>query len=497
MNTLDNLKAKAVKGAGINVIIQFLGLITNTVSVIILARLLTPKDFGLVAMVTAFSIWLMNFGENGFAEYIIQKREISKEEVNSIFWLHVLISSVFAVGFSLFGICLVNFYSEPSLLGISVAMAISFILIAFTTSPLAMLKKEMKFKPIAFVRLTAAVLSVSFAIAAALIGMSYWAIVIRQLTALVVVMVGAWVLCPWRPKRPQIIKALEGFKYSLKVYANFSLSYAMRNIDKVLLGKFYGSEILGNYDRGYQLSMIPLNNLLTPLHNVALATLSRLKEDEKQFISYYSKAVGMVSFLGTAAALVLTLSANDIIYLLLGPEWSGTGSVVMAFGPGIAAMFIYGTHSWLHLSLGTPGRWLRWNIFSTIFTVTVFVIAARYGAVAMAIAYSATAYILVVPAIWYGGYPIGLELKSVISSLWANFASAILIFALWIIASKYWLELIEHSGNLILLFKISTVSIVALFLYLVLVVLFQRSFQSIRDISTFVKIFVGKSKDKS
>ena len=201
------LKAKAVKGAGINVVTQSVGLVFNTVSVIILARLLPPKDFGLVAMVTAFSVWLMNFGGNGFTEYIVQKSDITKEEINSIFWLHVLIASTLAILFTIFGIFLVDFYSEPALSGISAAMSISFIFMGLCTTQLALLQREMKFKSIALIGLTAIILSIICAISAAVAGMSYWAIVIRQLTIPGVTMVGAWILCSWRPGLPSISKA--------------------------------------------------------------------------------------------------------------------------------------------------------------------------------------------------------------------------------------------------------------------------------------------------
>lgn len=493
--TTDNLKAKAVKGAGINVVAQFAGFLCHTVGVIVLARLLTPKDFGLVAMVTAFSLFFSNFGVNGFPEYIIQKEHISKEEVNAIFWLHIFISGILALCFAFFGFFLVHFYSEPVLWGIAAAMSTSFVLMAFSTSQLALLKRDMQFTSIACIELVAVILSIVFAIVAAYGGMTYWAVVIRQLTIPVVFVIGAWILCPWRPGYPAHTSlALPGLKYALQVYGNFTVGYLTRNIDKVLLGKYHGSEILGNYDRAYHLSMMPLGQLLSPLHSVALSTLSRLINDRERFVSYFTKAVAMVSFLGTLAALILTLSAEDLILLLLGPAWNQAGRVVMAFGPGIAAMLIYGTHTWLHLSLGTPGRWLRWNIFSSIFTITAFVIAAPYGAVAMAIAYSATAYVLVVPSLWYAGRPIGFSVQQVIGSLWAYFASALLVCISWLYLSSYWLPLKELLTDISLLNRVLMTSFAAAFFYICLVILLQRSFRSISELASFIDIFLSRKK---
>lgn len=489
----DNLKAKAVKGAGINVAAQFVGFISHTVGVIVLARLLKPTDFGLVAMVTAFSLWFMNFGGNGFTEFIIQKEHISKEEINSIFWLHIFIASLLAICFTFFGSFLVEFYSEPALLGIAAAMSTSFVFMALSTSQFALLKREMQFTSIAVVELVAVISSIVFSIAAAVGGMTYWAVVIRQLTVPVVLVIGAWILCPWRPGYPaRPSRALPGLKYAVQVYCNFSLGYLARNIDKVLLGRFHGSEILGNYDRAYHLSSLPANQLLSPLHGVALATLSRLINDKERFITYYTKAVAMVSFLGTLAALILTLSAEDLILMLLGPAWSDAGRVVMAFGPGVAAMLIYGTHSWLHLSLGTPNRWLRWNLFASVITITAFIIAAPYGAVAMAIAYSATAYVLIVPALWYAGRPIGFSVKEVIDSLWAYFASALLVCISWFYLFAYWLPLKDLLANNSLLNRVLMTSLIATFLYVTIVILLQRSLHSIREIASFIGVFISR-----
>jgi PST family polysaccharide transporter len=491
--TKESLKTKAIKGAGINIATQFAGLICHTAGVIVLGRLLTPKDFGLVAMVTAISLWFMNFGLNGFTEYIMQKEQIRNEDINSIFWLHLLISCILAISFSFFGIFLVKFYSEPALLWVSIAMATSFIFTALFTSHSALLKRNMEFTSIAIVGLVAIILSVVFSIAAAVFGMSYWAIVIRQLTLPVVTVIGAWWLCQWRPTYPKILKNYSALKYAIQVYGNFSIGYVMRNIDKVLLGKFHGTAVLGNYDRAYHLSMMPVGQLLTPLHSVALSTLRQLINEKARFIAYYSKAVAMVSFLGTAAALIITVSANDLILLLLGPTWKESGVVVMAFGPGIAGMLIYGTHAWLHLSLGTPERWLRWNFFSAIITVAGFAIAAPYGGVAMALAYSITAYILIVPALWYAGKPVGLRLKVLVASLWPYFFSAVITFGLWLLLTISCGSFInETAGSTYLLIKILTVSIAVLLLYLIFVFIFQRSLRSVTDVAELIRLFLGR-----
>ncbi|MCK7489987.1 MAG: oligosaccharide flippase family protein [Anaerotruncus sp.] len=122
------LKNKAIRGASVNIAAQSVAIACQTVGAVILARLLGPTDFGLVAIVTAFSTWIANFGVNGFTEYIIYRPDLSKDEVVSIYWLHVLIASVLTAGFVGFGFALVGIYRQPRLSGIAAAMAASFVL---------------------------------------------------------------------------------------------------------------------------------------------------------------------------------------------------------------------------------------------------------------------------------------------------------------------------------------------------------------------------------
>ncbi len=491
--TTDDLKKKAIRGGGINVALNSVGFVFHAGGVIVLARLLTPKDFGLVAMVTAFSAWIMNFGINGFTEYIIQKKDINTEEINAIFWLHLSIASFLSVCFILFGFFLNVFYKEPALSAIAAVMASSFVLHALFTCHFALLQREMKFAYIAVVELMGIILSIFLSIAAAINGMGYWAVVTRQLTLTVVAVVAAWIIRPWSPQRPKnLANAIPALKYAFKVYCNFSLSYLMRNIDNVLLGKFHGATVLGNYDRAYYLSQLPANQLLRPLTGVALATLSRLRDVKKKFITYYTKAVSTVSFLGTIAAVVLMLTAHDLVLLILGPAWKETGRVLMALAPGIAAVLVSSTNAWLHLSLGQPGRWLRWNIVATIITIIAFVIAVPYGAVAMGIAVSAKTYILLLPGLWYAGRPIGLNISTVLRGVLPYFVAGLSTTLVWLYLPAF---LPTFNDILTCLSPLSRVIItvcIAPLLYLTMVIILQRSFVSIRELIALLKIFLSR-----
>jgi len=482
-----SLKSKAIRGASVNIAAQSVAIACQTVGAVVLARLLGPTDFGLVALVTAFSTWIANFGVNGFTEYIISRSDLGRDEVVSIYWLHVVIASALTAAFAAFGFALVGIYRQPALSGIAAVMGSSFVFYALSTTPLALLKREMKFAKVALAELSGVVLSYVLAIGAAVAGLHYWAIVIRQLTPAAVLVVAAWILNPWRPKGPiRLKRALSGLKYAVKVYANLALGLLSNGLDKMLLGKFHGASLVGNYDRAYSIFSMPAAQLLTPLHNVALASLSRLQNDRAKFSAYFAKAISLVSFPGVLASVLLTILAHDLVALLLGRNWVEAGFVVVALGPGIAAQLLYGSSAWLHLSLGTPDRWLRWNVVAMAVTIILFVLAAPRGAVAMAAALSARNYILVVPAIWYGGRPIRLSLGTFLGNIWPYFLSGGLVLASWFLVLGRWLAgltMLKGSGLFVRMLVSSGLVTV---LYLALVVLLQRSFRSIRDVLALI-----------
>lgn len=492
LNT-ENLKSKAIKGAGINVVSHFIGFLFHAGGAILLARLLVPNDFGLVAMVAAFSMLPLNFGFNGFTEFIIQKKSLDNAEINSIFWTHVIISFALSILFILFGFFLVDFYSEPALHGIAAALSTGFILAALYTTPRALLKRNMEFSSLAIGDLSAGILSIIFAIIAAVCGMSYWAIVVRQLSHSLIQVVVAWTLCSWRFGRPRnLAYSLPALKYALKVFSNFILTYFSRNVDKIILGKFHGSMTLGYYDRAYYLSQLPATQLVTPLTSVALSTLARLRQDKPKFEAFYLRAVSTISFIGTVAAVVLMLTAEDLVLLLLGPAWMQTGKVLMVLSAAIAATLLSGTNSWLHLSLGKPGRWLRWNITAAAITIGAFSIAAPYGAVAMGIAYSAKSYILLLPGLWYAGRPIGLSPRKLFYSVWPYFIAAVLVCLSWLYLSANWPLLKDLLSEMHLVVRIVFVALVSSALYVALVAMIERSFKSVFDVASLVKSFLAR-----
>ena len=161
-------------------------------------------------------------------------------------------------------------------------------------------------------------------------------------------------------------------RFAAKVYGQFSVRYSTQNIDNLLVGWQFNAAALGFYKKAYDLFALSASQLTAPLDNVALAALSRLNQDPARFRRYLANSLGIIAFVGMAVSADLTLVGKDVVRLVLGPQWSESGRIFELFGPGIGAMLLYSTVGWIHLSIGKPGRWLRWTSSGARVTVSLF-----------------------------------------------------------------------------------------------------------------------------
>jgi len=463
------------------------------VGTIVLARLLTPDDFGLVAMVAALYMLLQNLGVNGFIEAIISAKEINHKQISTLFWVNVGLCIALTLLLMALAPLIARFYKEPRLESITIAIAFSIILAGLSTQHSALLRRNMRFYHTSANHVSAMVISTIVAIALALLGCRYWSLVARDVTFRLAFAAGAWILCQWRPALPALgTGVMPLLKFVMNAYGNFSMNYFSRNLEKVLIGWRYGTQSLGYYGRAYHLFATPANQLSAPLTNVVLAALSRLRSDPERYRRSYLNSISMIAFVGMALSATLTLIGSDLILLLLGSQWNKAGQIFTAFGPCIGLMLIYATHGWLHLSLGRPDRWFRWSIIAFIVTALCFVIGLPFGALGVAIAFTASFYVLIGPGLWYAGRPIHLGLFSIISAIWKYCVSALGAGLLcWFVLYSFGLTSnIFVESNILIRLLISCLLCISI--YLLLVVGF---YQGTKPIAQFISLLYDMVPD--
>lgn len=478
-----DLKKKAIRGAGATVFSQVAVYGIQMIGTVILARLLSPDDFGLVAMVTVFSILLQNFGMRGFTEATMQSEEIDRSKISTLFWIHVAISTALLTLFISLSPLIAWFYNEPRLKLIVIIISLNFIFNALSTQHLALLRRNLQFYRVSANEIIAAISSVIIAILLASQGWGYWALVARRMTLIAATTVGAWILCRWFPSLPAFGTGVkEMLKFGINTYGNFVMNYFSRNLDKILIGWKHGAQSLGNYERAYYLFVMPVNQSSYPLTSVAVAALSRLRDDPEKFSNYYLKALSVLSLLGMLLSAVLTLIGKDFILLLLGSQWTKAGEIFTVFGPAVGILLVYGTHGWLHLSLGNADKWFRWGLLELLISFLAFLIGLPFGALGVAIAYTLSFYILIGPGLWYAGRPIKISFLTIVRVIWKHYLSGFLAFAFsWIIFYH-----VEFSYEIFIkmhvLSRISVASVFCTILYFLFMFILYRSFSPMLDL---------------
>jgi PST family polysaccharide transporter len=405
-------------------------LLIQIASTVVLARILTPSDFGVVTMVTTFSLLFSNFGYNGFTEAILQRSELDEALCSNLFWISVGCGTLLTVAFAAGGTLLAHFYRDPRVTHVAMGASLSIVLTSLSVVHLALLKRSMRFTALAANDITARFLSVGLSVALAAAGWGYWALVAGIVALPLSTSMGGWLLCRWAPRLPRKGEGTGSMvKFAMHTYGRFSFNYFSRNTDNLLVGWYFNATTLGFYKKAYDLFALSANQLTVPMTDVCVSTLSRLNRDWPRYRKYVVTAVEVIAFIGMGLGGGLTLTGRDVIRVLLGPKWGETGRIFTYFGPGVGLMLLYATHGWIHLSIGRADRWLRWGIVEFIVTVTMFFIGLHWGPVGVASAWTLSFAILLVPAYWYAWKPTNVGFGPVLAVIWRFPLAALLVGA--------------------------------------------------------------------
>ena len=480
----SELRRLSIRGAAVTISAAALSLIFRVGGTVVLARLLTPGDFGVVTMVTTFSLLLVSVGLNGFTEAVIQSEHLDRYTASNLFWINAGAGLLLATGFAAGGSLMATFYKNTLVTNVAIGVSGTIFIQSASCIHLALLKRAMRFAAISANELVALAVYSVVSIALAIAGFGYWSLVVALIANALSLVIGAWYLCRWVPSTPRRDgKTATIIRFAAKVYGQFGVAYCQQNIDNLIVGWRFNTIELGLYKKAYDLFALSASQLTAPVNDVAFATLSRLNQDQDRFRRYLANSLGMVALIGMAASAELTLVGRHVVRLLLGAKWAKSGEIFEMFAPGIGAMLLCSAIGWIHLPLGRPGRWLRWNLIAFVLTVVLFIIALPWGSAAIAAAWSGSYWILVIPGFWYAGRPIGFGIEDFVNATWRYPAAALLagLTTAWIIRpTSLWPTPLTTGAAVAAILSISTVLGV---LYVCAVILLHWGLAPIRQLT--------------
>jgi len=411
---------------------QMANLGINGLGIIVLARLLTPADHGLIAIVLAITGFFLIFRDAGLPAATIQVLDINHGQLTNVFWINFALSFLVATILAILAPVIAWFYNDTRLLLITLVLALPFIISGAASQHVAMLKRRMQFARIAVLEVSGALIANLLGVVAAYFGAGYWSIVLVPITFSAVSSSLAWVLSGWRPGWPRTQFAIRDvLRFGAHITAFDVVNYFARNADKLLIAKAYGAASVGLYAKAYQLFLLPLSQIKGPAVAVALPAMSRLQKQPEQFRAYYIRLLEVLAFSTIPMAAFLFVAAEPLIRILLGQNWMGVLPILQILAIGGLVQSVETTRGVVMLALGQSDKYLRYGIFRSIYTAASFVFGLRWGPTGVATAYVVAGYIALIPSLAYcfRGTPIKVSdfLRAIAPSLFATLVSMAIV----------------------------------------------------------------------
>jgi PST family polysaccharide transporter len=429
------MRAKATKGAAFTGVAQVYRTAINFASSIVLARLLTPADFGLVAMVSSCVALVTLIQDLGLNQATIQRERISQKQMSALFWISAVVSLALAALLAVSAAGIAWFFGDSRLTPLTIAFAGIVALGGLQSQQLALMNREFRFKGLALIDVLAATTGVAAGIIVAWSTGSYWALFAFSLVTTITSVLFAWIFCAFRPGAPSFegeFREIAGFGSGV---SGFNIvNYFARNADNVLIGKFYGGEQLGYYDRAYRLLLFPITQILGPLGRVMLPVLARLQSDPDRYRKAYTECISLLMAATQPAIIFMIVFADDFFRILLGPRWVPAAPIFQWLGVCGLHQVITSTTGWLFLSQGRGGDFFKIGLFNAITTVASFLAGLPWGPLGVAIAYTVQNYTVLVPATWWstgrrGPVGTGTLLSTVLPHAVASLIAALVLIA--------------------------------------------------------------------
>ncbi len=400
-----DLGVRTARGGAVTIVSHSLRFVLTIAATSVMARLLSPTDYGLIGMVAFFTNFVAMFKDLGLSIATIQKSEVSNDQVSTLFWLNVLFSVAITVLTITLTPLIAWFYGDPRLMAITAVTAFGFVIGGLTVQHEALLRRQMRFLALVVTFFVATVIGYVVGIYMAWRGFSYWALVGSQLALLASNTLGLWIVCRWRPGLPKLNSGVRAMVAFGRNFTGFSIiNYFSRNLDNVLLGRFWGANELGLYNRAYQLMTLPIDQINEPITSVAIPALSRINDAAERYRQAYLRMLEKIAMLTMPAVAFMMATSDWIIEVVLGPQWSATSRIFLLLG--ITGMFqpIANTSGWLFLTQGRTRDMFHWGLISGPITIASIFLGLPWGAIGVASSYALTRVLLTDPLLfWFVG----------------------------------------------------------------------------------------------
>lgn len=457
---MPSIKSEITKGVFWIAVAKYSGIFITLGITAILARNVSPQAFGTMAVATVVMVFLEIFVDMGIGSAIIQFKDLTKPQINSIFTVSTIIGVLLSTSLFFAAKPIANYYADNTLIPVCRLLCVCMLFNALNVVPNGLMLKDKRFKVVALRTLAFQIISGAIAIWGALHGWGIYALIVTPIVTSIGVFSVNYYNYPQRffvKIDFQVLHKIWGFS-SFQFLFSF-INYFSRNLDKLIIGKYFSMTQLGYYDKSYRLMQMPLQNITFVISPVLHPILSSLQDNKHELGEKNRKLTTILSYISFPIGIALFFCSHEIINIVFGPNWEPAVPVFSILALSLPLQIILSTSGSLFLSAGKSNHLFYIGVLNTIVTVAGFFIAAIHFHTisAMAWAWDITLVINFFSSyIWMNKATFGYSVRSFFKAFIPQVVNSLIVFAIaWVTFSQVTISNLFLS----LLFKLAVVAI--------------------------------------
>lgn len=447
------LKRQAVSSFKWSALSQSGRQVMQLVTTAVLARLLSPADFGLMGMATVAVGFAGLFRDLGTASALIQRRELPEGLLRGLFWVNAAFGLLATGALCLLAPLIALFYHEPRVTPLLQLLSLAFFCSGLGVVQQALLERRLGFGRLARVELIAVLAGAAVGIGAAFAGYGVWSLVWQALASAVVSTVQLWTTSGWRPgfrcrwQELKEVRQVAGYSLNLTGYNVFN--YFARNADYLLIGRYLGAVDLGYYTLAYRLMLYPLQNVTAVFGRVLFPVFARLQDDNARLRAAFLKAAAGIALLTFPLMFGLLALAGPFVLAVFGPNWLPVVPLLQILASVGMVQSVVALVGPVYQAKGRTDLMFRWGLASGTFFILFFVLGLKWGILGVAGAYATAFVLLFYPALAIPFRLIGLRVRELLSVLWRPLVASALMLGVLMGGETF---LPEKTGSTVVLF---------------------------------------------
>jgi O-antigen/teichoic acid export membrane protein len=464
---LGQFRGAVMRGLAWKAGTQFVAQITRLVVAVVVARLLSPHDYGVAGMVLVFSSLLLVFSDLSLGAALVQREKISQADKSTVFWTSVGAGLLFTlVGIAVSG-AVAGFFHEPQVKPLFIALSCGFFITSIATTHSALLNRDLRFKSLELRQMAGIVAGAVVGITLAVEGGGAWAIIGQQLATMTVSTVCLWWFSSWRPSLSfslPSLKRLGGF--SANVFGTRLLFYVTRNLDNLLVGRYIGAAALGAYSLSYSVMLVPFNQIAGPIQEVLYPAFSRMQDESQRMARVWIDVNRLVGAVSIPALVGLAIVGPEFVQTVLGDKWMPAVAVIQVLCWVGLLQSLQRLNSSILQARDRTRDLLVYSIVVLVGGVAAFVAGLPWGIVGVATAYAVMSTIVEPYYTWLTARSLGISVLALPRAL-AGVAQATAGMALVVIPLRLGLvgAGVSAPGRLVILVLCGTLVYIPLALW--------------------------------